>query len=338
MSSLDEPAHAHAAKPGEAATRARVGLRRLARLAAGGAILALLFRKVPLAEVASVLRGCDLGWALAGLALSLLAHWLVALRLRVIADHHALGLSTAQLFEINLVARFYGLFVPAGSVGAIAIRVFQLGQLRGRLSAATIAIAMDRVVATLALALVGACFWLLDAPPRAEVWLIAMGVVVAALGVPIALVLAGARELLPAAVHRALPSQLARRVERLIDELASWREMRAAAAAHIIALSLLAHLLGVAGFGALAAAIDMNAPLVSLGWIRSAMMLAAMLPISVAGIGVREGAALLTLPALGVAGPQAIGFSLLVFAVTTLAVGAIGGLAEARRLWAQAPR
>jgi hypothetical protein len=28
----------------------------------------------------------------------------------------------------------------------------------------------------------------------------------------------------------------------------------------------------------------------------------------------------------------------LVFAVTTLAVGAIGGLAEARRLWAQAPR
>jgi uncharacterized membrane protein YbhN (UPF0104 family) len=70
---------------------------------------------------------------------------------------------------------------------------------------------------------------------------------------------------------------------------------------------------------------------VSLAWIRSGMMLAAMLPVSFAGLGLREGASVFLLEMFGVSPQLAVAFSLLAFASTVLAVGLVGGLAEGAR-------
>ena len=61
-------------------------------------------------------------------------------------------------------------------------------------------------------------------------------------------------------------------------------------------------------------------------------MLVAILPISVAGLGVREGAMVILLAPCGVAAADALTYALLAFATTILAVGLLGGLLEAIRL------
>ncbi len=99
----------------------------------------------------------------------------------------------------------------------------------------------------------------------------------------------------------------------------------------MLTVSVLSHVFGVASYVALAASLDLNIGLFAIGWIHSAMILATMLPVSVAGLGLREGAALLTLTAYGITAEEALAFSLLVFTVTTLLIGLLGGMMEGWR-------
>ena len=63
------------------------------------------------------------------------------------------------------------------------------------------------------------------------------------------------------------------------------------------------------------------------------MIIATMIPISVSGLGLREGASLLLLGGYGIAAEQIVAFSLLVFTVSVVFVGLLGGFLEVRRLW-----
>ena len=58
------------------------------------------------------------------------------------------------------------------------------------------------------------------------------------------------------------------------------------------------------------------------------MILFTMIPVSVAGLGLREVAANVLLVPLGAGEAQAAGFSILVFLVTPVILGLIGGAAE----------
>jgi hypothetical protein len=57
-----------------------------------------------------------------------------------------------------------------------------------------------------------------------------------------------------------------------------------------------------------------------------------MIPISISGLGVREGALLFLLKPYGVWGEEALALSLIIFGITVLLIGAIGGLLEGRKL------
>jgi hypothetical protein len=70
----------------------------------------------------------------------------------------------------------------------------------------------------------------------------------------------------------------------------------------------------------------------TIGWTRSAAVLVTVLPVSLAGLGLREGAFVLLLAPYAVAPADALAYSLLAFATTVLAVGLIGGAIEAFRL------
>jgi uncharacterized protein (TIRG00374 family) len=98
-----------------------------------------------------------------------------------------------------------------------------------------------------------------------------------------------------------------------------------------VMLSFTAQLLGVFCYYLLAASLNLNLSLISVGWLRSAVILTTMIPISISGIGLREGAMMILLQYYGLTGDQAIAYSLLVFTTTVLAAGLLGGLFEAVR-------
>ena len=66
-----------------------------------------------------------------------------------------------------------------------------------------------------------------------------------------------------------------------------------------------------------------------MGWVRSIVQLVTVLPISIGGLGVREGALVLTLAWFGVADHDALALAILVFATTILAPGFVGACSRA---------
>jgi hypothetical protein len=95
---------------------------------------------------------------------------------------------------------------------------------------------------------------------------------------------------------------------------------------NVIVMSIIVHLLGVLAYFLITLALAIDVSMITIGWVRSVVILLTMLPISVSGFGVREGAFILLLKPYGVAGDKALALSFLVFATTLLFVGLIGGL------------
>jgi len=291
------------------------------RLLVAIAVLGALFRWIPLREVLDVLRSADPAFVALAFAWVLALQVAVAFRLRILAAFQGLRLSTLAVLEINLATRFYGFFLPGGSFTGIAIRVFRLSREPRDWAAAGVAMLADRALATASLCAIGALFCAAARPPDPAFWLTPM----LAVGGGLALLCIPLFSGWGASVTRRLPLP------------ASWRgalgrsRLAPADLARVLAASLLAHLFGTAAHLCLARALDLEIGFATIGWVRAAMLLATLLPVSIAGLGLREGAAVLLLARHGIGDAAALAFALLVFAVSELAVSALGGLFEAVR-------
>ena len=292
------------------------------------AVLLLVFAKIPLSLVSEALRQTQLGWVGAALAVSLIVQLVDAARLRRLTDIHRLGLSIWDLLKINLATRFYGLVLPGGSLSGIAVRCSQLSTHKRNL-AAGLSLLADHAVATAAMCTVGIVFWLGERPEHSLLT-----------GATIVAVLSGVMLLLtavlsPARIPAILPirwliTRLGDRVQAVRDALWPLSRLDRGTLLQIGTLAVASNLLRVMVYYLLAQALGLGVSLVTIGWIRSVMIIATMPPVSVSGLGLREGASLLLLSGYGIAAEQIVAFSLLVFTVTVL-FGLLGGVFEVGR-------
>ena len=100
----------------------------------------------------------------------------------------------------------------------------------------------------------------------------------------------------------------------------------------VLVTSLLAHLCGCLAYYAISTGMGLDISFLSICWIRSGMILSTMIPVSVAGLGLREIAAIGLLVPLGFGEAQAIGFAIVIFLATPVIVGLIGGFGELLRV------
>jgi uncharacterized membrane protein YbhN (UPF0104 family) len=294
-----------------------------ARVAIAAAILAYLFGQMPAAEVLRSLAGASTGPLLGGVLVVVALQLVAAGRLRRLANAYGVCFSIWALFKINLATLFYGLCLPGGNVTGFIARLYMMSAPQKQYVAVALALACDRVVATVMLCVVGIGFWLLAWPLDAWHVLVVMLAALAGLA------------LLQAAfvVQLPLPSFLwPARLGSLREALQRPRSLSPAILVWAFGLGMVMHLLGTLAYGLVASALHLDVSLATIGWTRAAAMLAAILPISVAGLGVREGVLVLLLAPYGVPAPDALVYSLLAFAVTVLAPAMAGALIEADRL------
>jgi uncharacterized protein (TIRG00374 family) len=332
--------------------RRKSGWVRWLRLGLGLALLAYVLWRVDLAEAARVLAQADL-WLL-GAAFLLTAVAMVALTAtrwqRVVAVQGA-HVPLPRLAQYFLVGYFYSMFTP-GSIGGDVHRVLKLGQeleARGTTSATLVAmaaVATERLLGLLGLLPVGlAGFALLS------VWL----------GSPQAVRLAGQREFI--AVLTALsvavlsaPFWMRPRVLRLFRGPYEWfvnlrplrrfklgerlEHMYNAAALYLdrpatllvpFGLSLLSRLTWVAAAYLTGRAIGVHLSYAHYMAVLAITELVRMLPISLGGIGVREGAFIVLLAPFGVPREQAFMLSAL-FYLMLMALGLVGGIMHVYQL------
>lgn len=326
------PAEEPAAAPSSAGRRKAL-VKRLVKFAVAGAILWYLFTHVPFGEVVAEVRAAHLGWLAAAFAAALVMQLGVADRLRRLLTAQGVRLTTFEVFEINLATLFYGLFLPGGNFTGIAIRFYRLSSANQDMLRTGVALFFDRLLATFCLLLLGIGFWFLAPQPGGGFF--ALGAMaVAALGFAglTAALFAPAETPVIGTLQRLMKKFGGRKINKLRGAMQDVWTLPKPTLAVAFGLAFFTHFAGMVAYWFVLHAMGLPVGFVTIAWVRSAMILATMIPLTPSGVGLREGATLMLLTAYGVGHDEALAYSLLIFGVTVLGVGLVGGVFEAWRM------
>jgi uncharacterized protein (TIRG00374 family) len=133
---------------------------------------------------------------------------------------------------------------------------------------------------------------------------------------------------------RVLPKFVSSRLERLVEVVTAFQDLETRVVLRISVISAIAFLFFVASSYILAGALGIGVSFVALIWIRSLVFMLTLIPISVAGIGLREIGFAGLLALYGIDMPTAIAFSFANFGLQ-LGMAAIGAVCEGHRFFTQ---
>jgi uncharacterized membrane protein YbhN (UPF0104 family) len=291
-----------------------------AKILISGALLYLALRGVNLPAIWARINQINPLWILAAMALTLLQITLGALRWREITGHCGAALTAWQTLRFNLIGSFFNQTLPS-SIGGDAVRLWLVSRTGAGWRGATYSVLVDRAIGLIALALmiVGSLPWSLalisDARGRTALTLVDAAALAAGLGF---LVFGQLR-------WGFLTRWLATKHLHACAVITNKVVFSLRTGPVIAVLSLAVHVLTVAIAWAVSRSIDAPATFGQLFLLIPPIVLITMLPISIAGWGVREAGMMV---AFGYAGlPRADGLVLsLLYGAVIFVVGAFGGL------------
>lgn len=272
-------------------------------------------------------------WIALAIALHGFAVFAGVLRWRLLLGAARLDVPLACLVRSFLVGRFIGAFTPSTS-GLDGWRLWDIGKRTGAMGRSAAAIFVEKLVGLVGMALVTAALAplggveLLGKSATAVAFALAGGSLVA---------LAGMQR--PALVRRVASLLPARLRAKLLDALGELT-LSFPLLARATFLGLLSHLALSAVFWATAGALGLSVDTWMLLTVSNAIGLAVLLPVSVGGVGVREGVAVVLLATAGVAPTDAVLVALLGYItgqVPALVGGALFALDKIQKTQRPAP-
>jgi uncharacterized protein (TIRG00374 family) len=295
-------------------------------------LVALLLWRVDVAEVGRVLAVASPGlMGLAGL-LFFLMHVLNALKLRVLLPE----LRAGRLLAYTLVAQLYALVLP-GQLAGEAVKAYRLsrdegrGQGQGEIGGGRIvsAVAFDKVTGIVGLLLLTGGGLAMQSARFGDGLLVGVGLVLAGLvAATVLLAWAPARALLLALLGwRAGPKREALLLGPLRRFLEAWRDQtrRPGRALLSVAVGIAVQVAAVTGSQILGLAVGIDQPFSVWSAVIGLMSVIVLMPVTVAGIGLREASLVGLLDLVGVPHAQslALGFGILAFQVMVALLGAV---------------
>ena len=295
-------------------------------------LLGLMVSWQPIAEYRAVWRDAVLWPMTIAFSLTIPMVMLRARQTQSLARLQGMRVGFGPLVGLQLATTFYSLFVP-GVVAVGVLRWYRLAQLGGDPKATLALIVFSRILEIEIALLLGLVFWMLD--PHAA----------GGPGLPIAFLAlwAGTALVRFAAFH----PWTARRIETLMnawwptDRLARVRRkligllqvtgrygvLDAGAWATLLSNILASQALGLLCAGLVATALGMDVSWMTLGWARAVLAIAMLLPITWAGIGLREATLAGALVAAGQPAAASVSLGLLL-SLRVVIEAAAGGLVE----------
>jgi uncharacterized membrane protein YbhN (UPF0104 family) len=297
----------------------RKALSLLIKAAVSGLLLYFALATVHVGAVTARLSQVDFRWIGLGLLLLLLQNLVLSARWRQIVTRCGANLPLPQAFRFTMIGTFFSQTLPS-SVGGDAVRIWLLGK-RTNWRVAAYSVFLDRVVGVVALAaLVVACLpWTLalirDPVGRGALLLIGLGFIAAGI---VFVGLAWQR-------LRILQRWSATRHLAAVATVAAAILRSPRALAFIFGLSIVIHLMTALAGWCAAHAVGAEMPVVYSLFLIPPVIMVTVLPISIAGWGLREGAMVAAFSYAGL--PQADGLIVsLLFGAGFLVIGIIGGL------------
>lgn len=315
------------------------------QIVCSGAILAYLFRDIPFESLFSALAGASLPLVCLGMLGMLLAYWLDGMQMMWVLARQQIVTGVGRIVKINFICMFYGLFLPTMIAGG-AIRWYHFANIERKPAEALAAILFNRVFETLLLVTVGLLAFVIEVRGRVELnlGLLFLAALVLILGT---YALAFNRYVHEFArrivVWLPLPSAVLQPIRRLLDALSRFDGMEARFHLRLFSLGLLRQAVAVGLVMVFVYALQVDVSLMTIVWVRSLVGVLTMIPISIAGLGIREATFVVVLGQFGVPGDQALALSLLLFS-RILVYGIVGGVIEggrvflSRKVTVEAPR
>jgi glycosyltransferase 2 family protein len=253
--------------------------------------------------------------------LYLLAQLVRTLKWRLLLPDYPL----AALFRMTLMAGYYNLILP-GQIAGEGMKVYILGKGSGEAEKIAASVVVDKITGLISLLLVGLAGVMASRarlPRGLGFWFVA---VTACLSLGLySFRYRPVRDLLDRSLTRL--ARLAPRTQNFCGRLRlfmeAWR--RYLHSPRVLCRSLLWGLLFqlmlVVNNFILGAALGLQAALVDFGWIMAISSLAVLIPVTIGGVGLREGSFIILLGWLGITSDQALSLSVLTFAVLLLGAG-----------------
>jgi uncharacterized membrane protein YbhN (UPF0104 family) len=316
----DEPAYApemRAKKPSS--------IKRLLKAAVSasllGGLLFIIARKEGLGSLWARATGLDPLDLLAAVGLQFASVAVSVARWRILLRAQGIALPYARLTRSFLIGRFFGVFTPS-TAGLDVYRAVDVGRLSGQGVQSAGAVVVEKLFGLLSLALLTfALLPLGGARFLGGEGLFAGAVVGFSSGV--GLTLLRKPDLLAPLVSR-LPLGVRDKVDGAVRAMTE-RPLGPAATAQALALGVAAHLSVATMYAASARALGVDVPAIELVLVGTIIVLATLVPVSIAGVGVREGAAVALLTSVGVAPSEALLVGVLGF-LATQPPALVGGL------------
>lgn len=292
----------------------------IARIVVSAALLYFALRGINISAIQSRLSGINPGWILIAVVATLFQVFLGALRWRAISQRCAAPLETGQAFRYNMIGTFFNQTLPS-SIGGDAMRLWLVRHTGAGWRAATYSVLVDRAIGLIALALivVASLPWSYDLINSSRGRLALLLIDIAAISAGLGFLLLGR---LPWGWLKAFWG-----LRHIHDcsVIANQVIFSRTSGPQVAVLSFLIHVMAVVIAWCAVRAIAAPAAFDQLFLLVPPIMLITMLPISIAGWGVREATMMVAFGYAGLAPADGTVVSLL-FGATSFIVGAIGGL------------
>ena len=290
------------------------------RLIVSASVLTVLLLMVPFRDIVAALRRAPPGVCAAALAAYMLAHLIGVLKWRLVINTAGAGLGFSQALRCYYYGLFGSVFLPS-IVGGDVVRAGLAIKLARSKSGLLLGSLADRLIDTVGLAgVAGIGVLLLPAAldPRSRRIFLALAVALALFGI----CLAGAFLVLP--VVRQL-SFGRRRLLVKVRQAATALRRRPGRLASALTLGMLLQALLIAVNAWLGAHVGIHVSFVVWLFVWPLAKMAALLPLTQGGIGVREGAIVILFQPFGVSSAAAL-VSGLIFTAVVMTGGLLSGL------------
>ncbi len=251
--------------------------------------------KVDLSAIAAAVKHVDLSFYLLSTLIAVLSNFFIAAKYYILIKESPISHSLLSLVKINFISRFYALFLPS-AMGREFVRWMKVTRNQEGRASFLASIIFERLTFLLVLVLggsipllmVGSIPEIVVLKLRLQPWVILALVIIAAL----------LSFYVSASVRSLAKSIAGRRFNRFSGrfnigsfiESFSLNNMKTAFYAGIIGLSLVWQIFYISRLFTLITAAALPLNLIDIVWMGSLVLLLQTLPISLAGIGLREGA------------------------------------------------
>jgi uncharacterized membrane protein YbhN (UPF0104 family) len=288
-------------------------------------LLYLSLRNIHFDALRARLTDFGFGWFALALLATLLQVVLSALRWCEVAKRCGAPLESGRAIKFNMIGTFFNQTLPS-SIGGDAMRLWLFGHIAGWREA-TYSVLVERAIGLIALAIiiVGSLPWSypLITSPKGQAALVIIGA--AALASSLGFLLIGSLS------WPWLKHWWPLRHVHACGEVANKVLFNTRSGPKVVALSLAIHMLAVAAAWCCVMAIHASASFMQIFLLIPPIMLITMLPISIAGWGVREASMTVAFGYAGLMTAEGTVVSIL-FGIVTFIAGAIGGL-----IWISSP-